>query len=55
MKKIRKDSTAVNVYNDGLVVFLYDEANDKAIQKADPTLLEAFSDEDGPKIGGPCE
>ena len=52
MKKIRKDSKAVNVYNDGLVVFLYDEANGKAIQKADPTLLEAFSDEDAadPKL-----
>jgi len=52
MKKIRKNSTAVNVYNDGLVVFLYDEANGKEIQKADPTLLEAFSDEDAadPKL-----
>lgn len=52
MKKIRKDSTAVNVYNDGLVVFLYDKVNGKTIQKADPSLLEAFSDEDAadPKL-----
>lgn len=52
MKKIRKNSTAVNVYNDGLVVFLYDEANGKDIQTADPTLLEGFSDEDAadPKL-----
>ena len=52
MKKIRKDSKAVNVYNDGLVVFLYDQANGKAIQKANPSLLEAFSDEDAadPKL-----
>jgi hypothetical protein len=54
MKKIRKDSTAVNVYNDGLVVFLYDEANSEAIQKANPTLLEAFSYENAadPKLAG---
>jgi len=52
MKKIRENSTAVNVYNDGLVVFLYDEANGKTIQKANPTLLEGFSDEDAadPKL-----
>jgi len=52
MKKIRKESKAINAYNDGLVVFLYDEANGKEIQKADPSLLEAFSDEDAadPKL-----
>ena len=33
-------------------MFLYDEANGKAIQKADPSLLEAFGDEDAadPKL-----
>lgn len=51
---IRKGSTAVNVYNDGLVVFLYDEANSEAIQKADPTLLEGFGEDDAkdPKLAG---
>ena len=54
MKKIRAESKAVNVYNEGLVVFLYDEANGKAIQQADPSLLEGFSDEDAndPKLVG---
>ncbi len=46
MIKIRKKSKAVCVYNEGLVVFIYDKANGKIIQKADPSILEGFSDAD---------
>lgn len=45
MNTIRKDSTAVQVYNEGLVVFVYDEANSDAIKAAGPNIIEYFSDE----------
>ncbi|PTA68717.1 hypothetical protein C8263_05580 [Deinococcus arcticus] len=35
----------VEVYNDGLVVFVYDEANEARIQQADPGILWGHGDE----------
>jgi hypothetical protein len=45
MWMIREDSTAVEIHNEGLVVFLYDEANSKAIREARPMILEGFGSE----------
>jgi len=45
MKTIREESTAVEIYNEGLVVFLYDEANSTTIIETNPALLESFGGE----------
>jgi len=45
MKTLRADSIPVEFYNEGLVVFLYDEENADAIRDAGPTLLEGFNEE----------
>jgi len=54
MKKIRKSSKAAEIYNEGLVVFLYDKANGEIIKKEDPTILEAYGEDDAndPKLAG---
>ncbi len=40
------NSQLISFYNDGLVVFLYDDANLDRIRRANPSLLESFSDQD---------
>jgi hypothetical protein len=52
MRLVRKNSTPIKSYNEGLVVFLYDDANTDRIQKANPTILEGFGEEDAndPKL-----
>jgi hypothetical protein len=42
----RSGPTLVEFSNEGLVVFLYDEASAEAIRAASPTLLEGFGDDD---------
>ena len=46
MRTLRADSTPVEFYNEGLVVFLYDEESADAIREASPTLLEGFGEAD---------
>lgn len=46
MKLLRESSQPIEAYNDGLIVFLYDDANSTEIQAADPTILEGFGEED---------
>lgn len=46
MGKPRAASFRVSFYNDGLVVFLYDEQSAGAIRDANPTLLEGFGEDD---------
>ncbi len=46
---IRKGAIPVHIYNEGLVVFLYDEANQERIRDADPEIIwgadpEAFEE-----------
>ena len=45
MKTLRADSIPVEFYNEGLVVFLYDERNADAIRDVGPPLLEGFNEE----------
>ena len=42
---LREGSNVVNVYNDGLVVFLYDQANETRIQEADPGILWGYGND----------
>ena len=43
MKMIRADSVHVEAYNEGLVVFLYDEAHTGRIRETAPDILEGFN------------
>ena len=46
MDLIREDSTHVEAYNEGLVVFLYDDAQTDMIREASPSILEGFGEQD---------
>ncbi len=42
---LREGAQIVEVYNDGLVVFVYDEANEARLQQADPGIIWGHGDE----------
>ena len=46
MRLVRKNSSPIQSYNEGLVVFLYDDGNTDLIQEANPSILEGFGEED---------
>jgi len=46
MQLIRDSSQRIEAYNEGLVVFLYDDASSANIDKANPTILEGFGEDD---------
>ena len=46
MKLIRDHSVSVESYNEGLVVFLYDESVTDRIQETGPSILEGFGEDD---------
>ena len=52
MRLVRNNSTPIQSYNEGLVVFLYDDANTDLIEKASPSILEGFGEDDAtdPKL-----
>lgn len=52
MRCLRHTSTLIESYNEGLVVFLYDDANTTRIQQVNPTILEGFGEDDAtdPKL-----
>ena len=52
MKRIRHTSTPIESYNEGLVVFLYDDAHTDRIQQVGPSILEGFGEDDAtdPKL-----
>ncbi len=52
MRLVRDNSKGVTFYNEGLVVFLYDEGYTDRIQQTNPTILEGFGEDDAadPKL-----
>ncbi|NBD34011.1 MAG: hypothetical protein GVY17_13855 [Cyanobacteria bacterium] len=46
MPTIRPDSLTAEFYNDGLVIFLYDDQSQEAIKAVDPSILEGYGKSD---------
>lgn len=46
MKLVRESSASVESYNEGLVVFLYDDSATGRIEEANPSILEGFGEDD---------
>lgn len=46
MQTIRPDSLTAQFYNDGLVIFLYDDHSQTAIKAINPSILEGYGKED---------
>ncbi|MBD2099738.1 hypothetical protein [Leptolyngbya sp. FACHB-261] len=44
--QIRDNAQQIEIYNSGLLVFLYDEANRELINRANPGLLAGFAGEE---------
>jgi hypothetical protein len=42
MQTIRPDSLTAQFYNDGLVIFLYDDRRQDAIKAINPSILEGY-------------
>jgi len=43
---VRAGAQTAHVYNDGLVVFVYDEANEDRIRDADPSIIWGYGDDE---------
>lgn len=46
MKTVRPDSLTAQFYNDGLVIFLYDDQSQAAIKAINPSILEGYGNSD---------
>lgn len=46
MKTFRPDSLTAQFYNDGLVIFLYDDQNQAAIKAINPSILDGYGSSD---------
>jgi hypothetical protein len=46
METIRPDSLIAQFYNDGLIIFLYDDQNQDAIKEINPSILEGYGSDD---------
>lgn len=46
MQTIRPDSLTAQFYNDGLVIFLYDDRSQDAIKAINPSILEGYGEDD---------
>jgi hypothetical protein len=46
MQTIRPDSLTAQFYNDGLVIFLYDDRSQDTIKAINPSILEGYGEDD---------